>query len=97
MSEQTLIAGDVIAYEDMANPRMEYLVLAVVADNAWNPYVLQSLTTSRVIQSDCGQRGWSLVRRGVDGMSITLTSDRHAWLIGADDWEDEADDPERII
>ena len=54
--------GDVMQYEDMANPARLYLIVEVRPENApWTPYVLAPLGDHEGTATDLRQRGWTKV------------------------------------
>ena len=67
MSLQTelLEPGDIVTYEDMANPKTTYQVIEVVRDRWGTFYRLNILdepyeNAATLKTSDCRQHGWSL-------------------------------------
>ncbi len=60
MDQQAFKVGDVVSYEDTANPLALYTVTA--HDAVWDSYTLRNVLTSATEHSDCRQRGWRLVR-----------------------------------
>ena len=55
--------GDIVAYEDQANPRAAYIITAYRPEDPWSTYDLVLLDSTRIVRttSDCRQRGWSLI------------------------------------
>lgn len=61
----TIKEGDVVSYEDMANLRVEYIVVSLPqSGDPMQQFGLLQVLPGRLTMSDCRQHGWNLVRRG---------------------------------
>lgn len=65
LQTELLEPGDIITYEDMANPLITYEVVEVARDRWGTFYRLTRLgerheNVSELKSSDCRQRGWNL-------------------------------------
>ena len=57
MNPTTTSVGDVVTYEDMANP-LDYFEVMAVNDNPWSTFEMRSLTTGARRHTDGRQNGW---------------------------------------
>ena len=60
--------GDIVSYEDMANPRQSYRV--VQSPKNWSDFCLQNVETGEYTYSDLRQSGWRLEAREVAGVVL---------------------------
>jgi hypothetical protein len=59
-TQNTAEVGTVVSYEDRANPRRNYIVIAKT-DNQWSPFTLRATDDFEVTHSDLRQIGWQVV------------------------------------
>lgn len=59
LNPATINPGDLVSYEDRANPRTTYVVTAVT-DNPWSTFAVRNADTGECTFTDGRQHGWKV-------------------------------------
>lgn len=62
LNPATTLVGDIVRYEDMANPGSDYVVIGVEPSNPWGTFRLVSVDDYNHEATDGRQAGWTTIK-----------------------------------